>query len=150
LARWNTDRRNATADDAETHDGNVCEPWRFPIVDSAGAGVSAVSIPPEYSQYNQVTFVYAGADPVSPATVAVIGTFATLYEPIPLRRARFEDEETRFWSVTFLVPKGQVHRYRFMVDGAYPVNDPVNPQLETIDNGAVWSRFFTEGFSSPL
>jgi hypothetical protein len=151
LVRFNTDRRNAyDASGPAVPRDNIAEAWRFPIVDSYGGGAPAFTDPSAFPDLNQVTFVYAGADNRSPATVAVIGTFATLYDPIPLRRARFEGEDTRFWSLTYVVPKGQVHRYRFVIDGAYPINDRVNPQEERLDGGSLWSRFFTDSFSSPL
>jgi hypothetical protein len=104
----------------------------------------------EFSNYNEVTFIYAGADAKSPVSVAVIGTFATLYDPIPLQHVNFEGEATRYWTVTYVIPKGEKHNYRFIVDGAFPINDPVNPQEDLKDNGATWSRFFTDGFSSPV
>lgn len=151
LGRFNTDRRNALNETAPAANrDNISEAWRFPIVDTYGGGASGFTQEADYLNCNQVTFVYAGADTRSPASVSVIGTFATLYDPLPLRRVQFEDEDTRFWSLTYVVPKGQAHRYRFIVDNAYPVNDPVNPQLEKLDNGAVWSRFFTDTFSSPV
>jgi hypothetical protein len=151
LARFNTDRRSAyDTSGPEVPRDNIAEAWRFPIVDTYGGGAPAFTQAGDFSGFNQVTFVYVGADNKSPASVSVIGTFATLYDPIPLRRARFEGEDTRFWSVTYVVPKGQVHRYRFLIDGAYPVNDPINPQEEKLDNGSVWSRLFTDSFSSPL
>ena len=151
LARSNTDRLHAygpTGVDA-TRD-RILEAWRFPIIDTYGGGAPAVNEPEAFSDYNEVTFIYAGADAESPASVSVIGTFATLCDPIPMQRINFEDEPTRYWSVTYVVPKGQVHRYLFIVDGAYTISDPVNPQEERLENGATWSRFFTGGFTAPL
>ena len=104
----------------------------------------------DFNNYNTVTFVYAGADPSSPASVGVIGTFATLYEPLALRQLRWEGEPTRFWALSCAVPKGQQHRYRFVIDGAFPINDPINPQERAEDNGVVWSTFFTDAYSSPV
>jgi len=151
LARRNTDRRHAYGPvGVDASSDRIAETWRFPIIDSYGGGALAANDPKTFNDYNEVTFIYAGADTQSPASVSVIGTFATLYDPIPMQRVNFEGEPTRYWSVTYVVPKGQVHRYRFIVDGAYPINDPVNPQEEGLDNGATWSRFFTDGFTSPL
>jgi hypothetical protein len=151
LNRYNTDRRHTYGPPGiqEPRD-QIAEAWRFPIIDSYSGGDPSLTDPKAFSDYNEVTFVYAGADPQSPATVSVIGTFATLYDPIAMRRAAFEGEPTRFWSVTYAVPKGQAHRYRFIVDGAYPINDPVNPQEQVQDNGAAWSRFITDSFTAPL
>ena len=42
-----------------------------------------------------------------------------LSEPIPLRQIVFEDQPTRYRSVTYAVRKGEKHIYRFMVDQAY-------------------------------
>jgi Gluconate 2-dehydrogenase subunit 3 len=151
LSRYNTDVRHSYgAPGEQSQRDRIAEAWRFPVIDTYGGGADAVNDPAQFDDYNEVTFVYAGADCRSPASVSVIGTFATLYEPIPLKRAIFEDEPTRFWSLTYVVPKGQRHLYRFIVDGAFPVNDPVNPQLELQDNGQSWSRFFTDSFMSPL
>src|SRR5689334_17266663 len=123
LNRFNSDRRNAIDLSApETLRDNICESWRFPIVDAYGGGAPAFKDASQFDNYNQVTFIYPGADNKSPVSVAAIGTFATLFDPIPLRRVRFDDDDTRFWSVTCVVPKKEVHRYRFIVDGAYPIN----------------------------
>jgi hypothetical protein len=143
LSRFNLDRRHTYGPDGvDAPRDRIAEAWRFPLIDTYSGA--------ELTGHNQVTFIYAGADTRSPATVSVIGTFATLHTPLPMRQARFEGEPTRFWSLSYAIPVGQVHRYRFIVDGAYPINDPVNPQEEQLDNGAVWSRFFTDSFSSPL
>jgi hypothetical protein len=151
LARSNDDRRHSYGSaGVEAPRDRIAEAWRFPMVDTYGGGAPAMADPASFGDYNEVTFIYAGADPQTPASAAVIGTFATLYEPIPMARAVFEGEPTRFWTVSHVVPKGQVHRYRFVIDGAYPINDPVNPQEEVLDKGLAWSRFFTESFTSPL
>ena len=151
LARFNTDRRNSYGPPGvPAARDNIAEAWRFPIVDTYGGESPAVMDPGQFANYNAVTFIYAGADTKSPASVSLVGTFATLYDPIPLRPVAWEGEPTRFWSLSHVVPKGQKHRYRFIVDGAFPINDPVNPQEETQDNGAVWSCFFTDVYSSPV
>ncbi|MCC6858043.1 MAG: gluconate 2-dehydrogenase subunit 3 family protein, partial [Bryobacterales bacterium] len=85
-------------------------------------------------------------DPAAlPQTVSVIGTFAPLYEEISLRRI----PDTPYFAVTVMVPKGEVHTYRYLVDGRQEL-DPVNPQSEMADNGRVWSRFFTQGCTRRL
>ena len=151
LARFNTDPRHTYgAPGTSAPRDRIAEAWRFPVIGTYGGGAPAVQSEADFSDYNEVTFIYNGADGQSPATVSVIGTFATLHDPIPLRRATFDGEPVRYFSVTYAIPQGQVHRYRFIVDGAYPVNDPINPQEDVLDNGAVWSRFFTDAFTSPL
>jgi hypothetical protein len=148
LARFNTDSRHTYGLPGVAAPRDlIAEAWRFPIIGTYRSGATAVSASQDY---NEVMFIYAGADAQSPVSVSVIGTFATLFEPIPMRRAMFEGEPSRYFSVAYAVPIGQVHRYRFIVDNAYPINDPVNPQEELLDNGAVWSRFFTDAFTSPL
>lgn len=128
---------------------NLAEAWRFPIVDTYAGGADAVVNPDEFADYNEVSFIYAGQDASSPSSVGVIGTFSNLHQDIPLTQVRFQGEPTRYWSISFAVPKAQTHQYRFRVDGSY-VNDPINPQAVTLDNGKVWSRFFTDSFTEPL
>jgi hypothetical protein len=148
LARFNTDRRHAYGTQ-EAHRDRIAEAWRFPIIDTYAGGVAALSDPTSWAGFNEVTFVYSSTGS-APNSVGVIGTFAQLHTPIPMQQANFEGEPTAYWTVTYAVPKGEMHRYRFVVDGAAPVNDPVNPQQVTLDNGVVWSRFFTESFTGPL
>jgi len=151
LARRNTDyRQDYGPAGMEKPRDRIAEAWRFPIIDTYGGGASAVTDPATFGDYNEVTFIYAGSNAQSPNSVSVIGTFATLYDPIPLTPVSFEGERTRYWSITYAVPKGQIHTYRFIVDGAYPIDDPVNPQEQVLDNGVVWSRFFTDSFTSPV
>lgn len=151
LSRYNTDARHSYgAPGEQSPRDRIAEAWRFPIIDAYGGGANGLGDPAQFNDYNEVTFVYAGADTTSPASVSVVGTFATLYEPIPLERVAFEGELTRFWALTYVTPKGQRHLYRFIIDGAFPINDPVNPQQELQDNGQSWSRFFTDSFTSPL
>lgn len=116
----------------------ICEAWRFPIVDSHWDGQSAQTSYP----WNDVTFVYdARRQPAG--SVAVVGTFGELWSPAPLRPVRFAGEDTAIFAVSVRVPKGQVHTYKFLVDGRW-ITDPVNPQTAVADNGQVWSRFFTD------
>lgn len=122
----------------------VCEAWRFPIVDSYSDGQSAES---SYA-YNSVTFVRAGRAS-HPQSVSVVGSFGDLYAPVPLRPVKFLGEDTGLYTVTVKVRKGQVHTYKFLVDGR-PELDPVNPQQSIADNGQAWSRFFTDGCQLPL
>lgn len=142
LARRNTDRRHDfgqyAADDPRAR---ICEAWRFPIIDSA----------PQADGYafNRVTFVFHRDSTQTPQELGIVGTFATLYEPIPLTPVRFLGDETAYLAVSIRVPKGQVHRYKF-VGAGQAFLDPINPQ-ETIEpNGDHWSRFFTHLCTQPL
>jgi hypothetical protein len=135
LARDNTDgRHNYGQYAAGDPRARIAEAWRFPIVDSYYDGVDYEA---SYA-FNCVTFIYPDGD--QPATgVAVVGTFADLHTPIPLRRV----EGTKYWTVSVAVPKGEVHRYKFLVDGQAIV-DPVNVQRVVTPDGGEWSRFFTQ------
>lgn len=146
LARSNTDARHAFGQyESGDQRALICEAWRFPILDSYRS-----SLPNEDSYaYNRVTFVYRPEPNAPNSTVGVVGTFATLYEPIPLTRVRFVDEDSEYLSVTVRVPKGQVFRYRFIVDGR-SILDPINPQEVVLANGEQWSRFFTHLCTQPL
>ena len=142
LARDNTDsRHNFGQYNNDDLRARVCESWRFPIVDSYSDGVNFEAC---YA-LNQVTFVYVQPQVATARNVAVVGTFANLYEPIPLTLI----PETNYFSLTVVVPKGETHTYKFIVDGqALP--DPLNPQRVVLDNGRTWSRFFTHLASDPI
>jgi hypothetical protein len=121
--------------------GQVCEAWRFPIIDTYYDGMDQVA---SYA-FNEVTFVYGLPWLPSPRSVSVLGTFGALHAPMPLRQIA----GTPYFTLTLKVPKGEVHIYKFIVDGeAHP--DPINPQRVTLDNGREWSRFFTQLCSQPL
>jgi hypothetical protein len=140
LARDSTDPRHNFGNFGDTElKSTVAESWRFPLIDSYSDGVDFVG---SYG-FNEVTFVYRAAP--GSGDVAVIGTFANLYEPIPLRRIA----ETPFRTLTVVVPKGEVHYYKYLVDGQATL-DPINPQQATLDNGVPWSRFFTQLASEPV
>jgi hypothetical protein len=145
LARENVDQRHNfgqfTLEDAR---GRICESYHFPIIDSFYDGQDQAY---SYS-FNEVTFVYFDRTGVS-RNVSLIGTFAKLYELIPLRPVKFNGEETGYYAVTCVIPKGVSHNYKYLVDGA-PLVDPINPQLVNLDNGEVWSRFFTQLCTEPL
>jgi hypothetical protein len=120
----------------------IAESWRFPIVDAWADGTNFV---PDYAS-NSVTFVYpVFPQATMPGSVSVIGTFCNLFEPLPLRLVA---DETIF-VLTVVLPKGRVYTYQFIVDGE-PVLDPVNPQYVELDNGKIWSRFFTDLCSIPI
>ncbi len=145
LARDSADRRHDFGQyDPDDRRGTIAEAWRFPIVDSHWDGVSAQTSYP----FNDVTFVFDGRT-APPSSVAVVGTFGPLYQPVPLRPISFLGEDTGLFAVTVRVPKGQVHVYKLVVDGRYGV-DPVNPQQTVLDNGETWSRFFTDACHIPL
>ena len=146
LARENIDfRHNFGQFASDDPRGLVCESWRFPVIDSFYDGANCE---PTYA-LNTVTFVYHDPDRTASRNIAVTGTFANLYEPIPLRPIRLDDAETGYYALSLAVPKGECHTYKFIVDGE-AVLDPVNPQRTTLDNGKQWSRFFTQLCTEPL
>lgn len=124
--------------------GPVSEPWRFPVIDSHFDDAD----PDQGRGFNDVTFIHDGRGS-APNTVSVVGTFARLYEPVALRDIRFGGEATGYRAATVRVPKGQIHYYRFIVDGV-AVPDPINPQRSTLDNGVEWSRFVTQMCTQPI
>ena len=135
LARDKTDPRHNYGQYASGDPrARIAEAWRFPIVDSYFDGKDYEA---SYA-FNCVTFIYADEGTTS-GNVAVLGTFANLHAPIPLRRVA----DSKYWTVSAAVPKGEVHRYKFLVDGRV-ILDPVNPQRITTSDGGEWSRFFTQ------
>lgn len=124
---------------------DIHESWRFPIIDSYSDGVHFE----ENYTLNRVTFIYAQQGQPRTQNIAVIGTFNNLYEPLPLKQVKFLDTATRYYALTVVVPKGEAHTYKFIVDGDDRL-DAVNPQRITLDNGQVWSRFFTQLCTEPL
>jgi hypothetical protein len=142
LARSSSDVRHNYNNlfDANDQRARISEPWRFPIVDSFG------SLPPgpEDQQLNRVTFVCPLGPDSDPADLAVIGSFHPLYQSISLEPVLFLNESTGYYACTLLVPKGQVHTYRFVINGAI-CNDFINPQSRKLTNGEIWSLFYTDG-----
>lgn len=143
IARDNTDpRHNFGQYSPNDLRSRICEPWRFPIVDTHSDGKNFEQ---SYA-FNDVTFVYAASRQAAvPGKVAVVGTFANLYEPIPMRQI----PDTPYFTVTLAIPKGEVHTYKFLVDDA-AIMDPINPQQAKLDNGQAWSRFFTQLANQPV
>jgi hypothetical protein len=136
IARDNTDgRHNYGQFDGNDPRGQIAEAWRFPIIDTYYDGADEE----QGQRFNLVTFVYANRDGHQDDAIAVIGTFADLCTPLALRQVA----DSMFWSASFVVPKGEAHRYRFVV-GSQSVLDPVNPQRLTLTDGTAWSRFFTD------
>jgi len=112
---------------------HIVDAWRFPVIDA----LSAAQDPVAYTR-NVVTFIYFDAAATPPGRVGVVGTFSSLYEPIPLQRVG----SSPYFAVSVVVPKGEVHTYKYLVDNQLAL-DPINPQRVRLDNGAEWSRFFT-------
>ncbi|MGO9428009.1 hypothetical protein [Rhodoblastus sp.] len=112
----------------------IAESWRFPIIDSYrnpsnGGG----------QDRNLVTFVCVNRARALGDTIAIIGSFASLIEPTPLSQV----EDSDYWAVSFAVPKGQAHYYKFLA-GSRLMPDTINPQRIKRPDGSEWSRFFTE------
>ncbi|HEV7330482.1 MAG TPA: gluconate 2-dehydrogenase subunit 3 family protein [Flavisolibacter sp.] len=118
----------------------VAEAWRFPVLDCYRSNDDDTSY-----YFNEVTFVYPISRKNPPGAVAVIGTFHELYQPVPLERL----EDSMYYTVTLKIPKGQVHYYRFLVDGRQEL-DNINPQRQVLDDGVEWSRFFTQSCAIPI
>lgn len=136
LARDNNDSRHDYGQFASGDPrASIAESWRFPIIDSYFDGVSV----DDSQRFNIVTFVYPNREGVPVDAISVVGTFADLCTPVPLRQV----DDSIFWSATVVVPKGQYHRYRILL-GSRGVLDPVNPQQMTLADGTQWSRFFTD------
>lgn len=147
LARSNTDERhNFGYGHYPTGDprGRIRDAWRFPIIDTCASPPDGF----EPSDFNDVTFVYPTFEN-PPRSVAVVGTFAKMYEPIALRRVKFLEEDTAYLAVTVPAPRRALFSYKFLVDGG-AVIDPINPQRVVLDNGVEWSRFFTWEFAEPI
>ncbi|NOQ14308.1 MAG: hypothetical protein GQ583_07525 [Methyloprofundus sp.] len=141
LARSNNDARHNFGQFSEGDPAaNISESWRFPIIDNYSDGQDFEA---SYG-FNEVTFIYV-ATQAATQDIAVIGSFANLYEAIPLQRV----ENSDYYALTLVIPKGQVHRYKFLVNGEI-ILDPINPQLSTLDNGQTWSRFFTHNCTTPI
>jgi len=119
------------------------EAWRFPVIDVFRGSPLDPSDPD-----NEVVFVYKTAAGTTPQ-VGVLGTFATLYEAIPLKPVRFLGEDTGYFGLSVAVPKGQMHIYQYVVDGKLTL-DPINPQRIVLENGKTWSRFFTDCYLQPV
>ncbi len=141
----------ARDDDAPRHDfgqytddatqARYCEAWRFPIVDRFSDGDPVAGY-----HFNEVTFIYAvPRDDTSTWDISVVGSFGNLFEPIPLTRVG----DSAYYAATVVVPKGQVHTYKFFVDGVAQL-DLINPQKSTLENDEVWSRFFTDFCVQPI
>lgn len=145
LARENVDQRhNYGQFPPGDPRGNYCEPWRFPIIDSYYDGKDYE----KSYRFNEVTFVFFDKQK-TPENISVVGSFCPLYASVPLSPVRFQAEETGYYSVTVMVPKAQVHTYKFIVDGEARL-DPINPQQVVLDNGETWSRFFTHLCTQPI
>lgn len=141
LARESEDLRHNYLGAFPDNRGRYSEGWRFPQVEPHFNGDPIAS-----GALNKVTFVYIGPREVDEGfAVSVRGTFAPLYEFIPLQRVG----DTRFFATTLLLPAGQCFRYRYLTAGREEL-DAVNPQTATEDNGASWSSFFTLGAFEPI
>lgn len=152
LARFNEDSRHDFGFDHFAPGdprGRIRESWRFPIVDTCALSGTTFPSRQELSpdmlgdarEYNDVTFVFVD-ELYQHQNVAILGSFTSLFEPVPLRRIQFLGDATKYLACTVAVPRRSVFYYKFVVDGAHQL-DPINPQTVRLDNGVIWSRFFT-------
>ncbi|GJM64926.1 hypothetical protein PEDI_54780 [Persicobacter diffluens] len=121
---------------------NITESWRFPIVECIFDDTK------ENKGYdiNEVTFIWCDYSKASDnLMVELFGTFNKLYEPILLQRV----EQSMYYAATIEVPKGEVHYYKFRVNGQILL-DPINPQRHIDSGNEEWSRFFTENCNIPI
>ncbi len=143
LARASSEPRHRFVDLPENASRNsICEAWRFPIIDSFVDRSEGARNP---GAHNQVTFIYLERPGEALESVELFGTFAALYQPLPLARV----EDSHYFALTVLVPKGQVHTYKYRVDGTWRL-DPINPQEVTLPSGERRSRFFTQNCNIPI
>lgn len=126
-------------------EGEIPERWRFPLVDTCGDGLGV----DEPARHNIVTFLYDARRIDKDIPISVVGTCTGLHRQVSLRKVQFLGEDTGYRALSVLVPKGQLHVYRFVV-GSELALDPINPQRTTLDDGGVWSRFFTDGCAQPI
>src|SRR5262245_31495633 len=87
----------------------VPEPWRFPVIGylrDAQAGTPgngpADADPNAGGDDNLVTFVYK-TRPNDETPVQILGTFATLYETIPLEMVKFLGEDTGYRALSVVI-----------------------------------------------
>ena len=119
------------------------EAWRFPVIDVFRGSPLDPNDPD-----NEVVFIYKAA-PGTTTQIGVLGSFATLYEAVPLKPVRFLGEDTGYFGLSVAVPKGQTHIYQYVVNGTLTL-DPINPQRVVLENGKTWSRFFTDSYLQPM
>lgn len=135
LARDNLDpRHNYGQFDPEDVAATTAEAWRFPIIDSYRDPADGSG-----QDFNLVTFVIVNRAEALGREIGVIGSFASLIDPVPLNQV----EDSDYWAVSVTLPKGAVHYYQFLAGGRTMV-DPINPQHRRRPDGSVWSSFFTE------
>ena len=120
---------------------DYAEAWRFPIVDGYRSNTA--------EPVNLVTFVWRATAIDDRRPISVVGTFDNLWDATPLEPVLFDGQPTLYRAATVLISKGQVHLYKFMVDGQ-SAPDPINPQRTVLDNGVEWSRFFTDLCAVPV
>lgn len=119
---------------------NVPDSWRIPVIDTHRKPNEVDSF-----YFNDVTFIYPFDFNNAPQSISIIGTFYKLHEPVPLQVLN----DSRYYTLTYKIPKGEVHYYKYMVDGQ-PLPDPINPQRQVLENGEEWSRFFTDNCNVPV
>src|SRR3954453_16306203 len=140
LARANNDERHSFFGlDAGQERAAISEPWRFPLVDADDSGAA------DASEWNHVTFIYRAPDNRPDISVALLTPCIGLFVTAPLNPVA----ESLYLALTFRVPKGQRHRYWFVVEGQSRI-DAINPQTVTTPQGEIWSSFWTWNYNEPM
>jgi hypothetical protein len=140
LARDNVDERHSFFGlDAGEPRARISEAWRFPIVDADDSGAA------DASDFNHVTFVYPAPSTDLNISVKLLTPCLGLFAPGPLKLI----DDSVYLALTLRVPKGQRHRYRFILNGQ-PRLDAINPQTMLTPQGEVWSSFWTWTYNEPI
>jgi Gluconate 2-dehydrogenase subunit 3 len=119
----------------------ISEAWRFPLILSAKDpnGVTGT--------INKVILIWQRRTDAPIQQIEVIGSFAPLYQAIPLTPVLSDGQETGFYACTLLVPVGKCYFYKFRVNGQEALDD-INPQRKLFSHGKEWSCFFTDYFTA--
>lgn len=119
----------------------VSENWRFPLV------LSQTDEKGETGKLNKVIFIWHTKPGENISSIAVVGSFAPLYQSFPLTPVIYEDNNTGFYSCTVDVPVSKSYYYKFIINGNDAL-DRINPQRKKFTNGREWSFFFTDYYNS--
>ena len=128
---------------APGNSGQICESWRFPIVEPHfDPNLTAA----EYSAWNEVTFIYqADRNATTLPSITVIGLPFAALQDLQLEPVG----DSSYLAATVLLPAGTAFRYALIVNGQLQL-DPLNPQRVRLGNGEELSSFFTFACFEPV